>query len=152
MKYHRAILKISARHKKSGKSVFLYYYSVAQAKYYNKDFENFRELGFAKDTDINDFMKVQHDQKKLNEYNNIKKRESNTEKMIEKNRESNTLTFSKNKLVLLSKILKDTKNKTVDPDRIKILNIQRRMVESLINGKLDKLIDRFQERLKQLSC
>ena len=70
--------------------------------------------------------------------------------MIEEQNVNKVLTFNKNKLVLLSKILKDIKNLTEDTDKIKKLNIQRRMVESLINGGLDKHIDNFQNKLNKL--
>jgi len=43
----KPLLKITAKHKTTGKSVEMEFVSIKQAKFFNKDFVDFREIGFA---------------------------------------------------------------------------------------------------------
>jgi len=43
----KPLLKITAEHKKTGKKVNMEFVSIKQAKFFNKDFVNFRAVGFA---------------------------------------------------------------------------------------------------------
>ena len=43
----KPLLKITAEHKTTGKKVDMEYVSIKQAKFFNKDFVNFRVVGFA---------------------------------------------------------------------------------------------------------
>jgi hypothetical protein len=44
----KPLLRITAKHKITHKSVEMEYYSVKQAWFFNKDFEDFRIIGYAK--------------------------------------------------------------------------------------------------------
>jgi len=43
----KPLLKITAEHKTTGKKVDMEFVSIKQSKFFNKDFVNFREIGFA---------------------------------------------------------------------------------------------------------
>lgn len=118
-------LHITARSLKSDTVVDLYYYSIAQAQKFNPNLTDFQLKG------------VYTENKE-----NVKNHDKNKQILL-----------SKNKLVLLSKLLKDVKNSLPNNDKkeekIKKLNIQRRMVEILISEqKLDKMISKLSDKLK----
>lgn len=43
----KPLLKITAKHKQTGKSVDMEFVSIKQAKFFNKDLVDFREVGYA---------------------------------------------------------------------------------------------------------
>ena len=150
-------IKIIARHKNTGKWADMNFYSIKQAKFFNPDFEDFTTI----ETDGAEKMKNKQQKffEILNQYyKEIKEDEtyypySSIKKTLEEYESKEVITINKNKLVLLSKLLKDIKNlsKEKNEKEAKKYTIQRRIIESLFSEEaLNKHITTLTKKIKKL--
>jgi len=150
-------IKIIARHKNTGKWADMNFYSIKQAKFFNPDFEDFTTI----ETDGAEKMKNKQQKffEILGKYQKIVQTDGiyfpfeSIKKTLEEYESKEVITINKNKLVLLSKLLKDIKNlsKEKNEKEAKKYIIQRRIVESLFNEEaLNKHITTLIKKIKKL--